>query len=451
MQPFRILKCAILAGLLMLLPSCGSLLSRGETQGAPRERRIHDPRIESIASDVELIRGLRFRGRIRCASMEPWEIRELLINRMRQQTDIRSILAMERAYKKLGLLDGGASVPASMEALLSAKVKGLYDSEAGVLYVTAAALVPPPPSDLHPPAPVVGAAMSDFLVAHELTHALQDRHFGLDGLTGRASNDDMCLAVKALIEGDAIRTGIALIEKRFGDRVAGTNLLEESVRERLTPGSAKHGEIPEFLTLSVSFPYVHGTAFVEAVEAVGGWKAVDRLYRDPPMSTEQILHPERFLKSADPPVPVSPPDLGSVLGDRWQRTWTGVLGELNTRILLGRYLDISEAMESASGWSGDRLSAYENEAGSMVLAAWITRWDSEADGWDFFNSWLKLVERRYGEALERAEITEKVALFETGEDLILVERRGADVVVLAGVPSRLAGAILAHLWEGLDK
>lgn len=450
MQPSRVLKQAILAGLLTLPAACGPRLSQEEAPNASPARHIHDPRILSIASDVESIRGLRFRGKIRCASMEPWEIRELLIGRMREETDIRSIIAMEGAFKKLGLLDQDDHLPASMEALLSAKVKGLYDADTNVLCVSDDAMEALTPPDLETSVPVMEAAMSDFLVAHELTHALQDCHFNFEKLVGRTSNDDMSMALKALIEGDAIRTGIALIEGRYGDKVAGTNLLEESILERLTPKTTEHGEIPELLSSSISFPYVHGAAFVEAARAVHGWKSVNRLYRKPPQSTEQILHPERFFENPDPPIPVSPPDLGGILGDRWQRTWTGVLGELNIRTLLGRHLGEVETIRSATGWGGDILSAYENKADSRVLVTWITRWDYENDGIHFFDAWQNLVRNRYRDVLERDEINDRVALLQVHGDIFMVERRGADVVAIIGVPSRLTGAVLAHIWEGLD-
>jgi hypothetical protein len=152
---------------------------------------------------------------------------------------------------------------------------------------------------------------------------------------------------------------------------------------------------PRFLRETYAFLLTGGRAFVQDLYLSGGWPAVDQAYADPPASTEQILHPERYLK--DSPFPLQAPDLGAALGRGWQLRQTVVLGEWRMRQTLQVYLPAEEAIEAAGDWGGDVLMIYRNTALDQDLLVLITRWDNLRQAQDFSLAFRKYGEARFGE------------------------------------------------------
>ena len=118
----------------------------------------------------------------------------------------------------------------------------------------------------------------------------------------------------------------------------------------------------------------------------GGFGAIDEAYRDPPRSTEHILHPEKYL-SGEEPDDVLMPDLKAALGAGWRELDAGVLGELLTKIYLDTFLSGGRAIEAATGWGGDAYTLLEDDAGRVLLAIRYS-WDTTADAQEFFQAYL---------------------------------------------------------------
>jgi hypothetical protein len=140
-------------------------------------------------------------------------------------------------------------------------------------------------------------------------------------------------------------------------------------------------------------PYLQGMAFVERVHAKGGWDAVAKLYDDPPRTTEQCLHPERFLATRDEPTPLSFADVAGPEG--WTPADLRVLGELNVTLLLRiRGASSKDARLAAAGWEGDLLRTWVGPDGRSAIA-WATTWDSEEDASQFTDAMRSILTGRY--------------------------------------------------------
>ncbi|MHC4470277.1 MAG: hypothetical protein ACYTDY_06285 [Planctomycetota bacterium] len=267
------------------------------------------------------------------------------------------------------------------------------------------------------------------VMVHELTHALQDQHFNLNSLvfSGELTFDRL-LALGALAEGDAEATQQTFdkgelfskmplpLVKAFGEAQA------KSFLER-TKG------FPWGVARPFIFQYVDGIVFVESVKrAKGGLAAVNGMYRDPPVTTEQIFHPEKYL-DRDRPTRILPPDPPA----GYRVLVSNVLGELGAYIVLKTHLVRSYAPEMAAGWDGDRILLLE-AAGRPTLLAWYTTWDTARDAEEFAAAAKKMFTIRRPNA-DLKEVQGKGHVLQTdGENAHAIVRRGADVLVAEGLP-----------------
>ena len=268
--------------------------------------------------------------------------------------------AQARLGERLGFFPAGTDLAAVQLELLGDQVLGYYDDKTKEMAVVQRGGVFGP--------------MERVTLAHEYTHALQDQQFGLDTLEREdLSNGDRSLARTGLVEGDA-----SLLTQQW----ALGNLTFEEVLEltkaALDPEQmAVLARVPRLISRQLEFPYADGLQFAARLFEQGGWAAVDAAYKDPPDSTEQIIHPEKYLVREAPVAvlaPVAPADLGA----GWTEGWSDTLGELGTSVWLEPTAGARAAADAAAGWGGDRVVMLEGPDGAWLIA-WQTAWDTPAD------------------------------------------------------------------------
>lgn len=298
--------------------------------------------------------------------------------------------------------------------VLSEQIEAYYDPDTLRLI-----LVQRPPDAKGAP-----ADMAAMIAAHEWVHALQDQHFDLWALRNRDfKSDDVDTAVLSLVEGDA-----SFAMRSFGGET-GDGLDARTEQQMAAMGIASEdpklvdptiGAMPAILRNTLVTPYSWGTRFARAVIADGGWPAVDRAFAHPPLSTEQILHPEVYLDpKATPPLWADVVDVSSTLGPGWSQVETDAMGELGVRSMVATHspgLSWSSRAEVAAGWDGDAYQVYRKEDGALA-AVWVSRWATDRDA-----RALERTVRGWGDR------------FKNGLD---VTRQGRDVTVLIGVPQPL--------------
>ncbi|MBM4358683.1 MAG: hypothetical protein FJ096_11305 [Deltaproteobacteria bacterium] len=232
-------------------------------------------------------------------------------------------------------------------------------------------------------------------LAHELVHALQDQHFDLGKqMTYRRGELDRLTALSCLAEGDATA---AMLDVTGVPRGA---LSVDNLRRSLVASLALSPSgltTPRALQASLISPYVEGYRFVESLRDRGGWDAVNRAWRDPPRSTEQILHLERY-EAREAPLAVPVPSARSLGGDM-RLLDADVVGELGLRIALEPWSSPPEAVAGAAGWGGDRYALYakDGDAGRTLAFAWRIDFDDGAEAREA----AKLVARRFPPCRER--------------------------------------------------
>jgi len=230
------------------------------------------------------------------------------------------------------------------------------------------------------------------LLAHAYTHVLQDQHFDLGAMDARAMTTDATLAVRALVEGDA--TLLTALYRYENLAAADWERLAELILQAEQPGYGEELDRVEAWARLQRFPYREGRQFTTALFQADGWEAINHAYTDPPRSTEQVLHLERYLEGRDAPASVVVPDLSIVLGEGWTMLLRDTLGEFVTGLYLDETLPGETAWQSADGWDGDTFVVWEHEDGRRVLV-WRTVWDSTAEAAEFEYALIALIPQRY--------------------------------------------------------
>jgi hypothetical protein len=246
-------------------------------------------------------------------------------------------------------------------------------------------------------------------------------------------DDDRELALSALIEGEATLTMFGTsMDDWDGDEIIRTpaeNL--EWTFNLLTPflsflGSGKSlRDAPPIITESMTFPYFQGMVYCAKLTNEGGWAAIDQAYKNPPLSTEQILHPEKYAAKPDLPTTI---DLGPLNpGAGWKEVGRNVLGELQLLIMLRKH----GGKAAAAGWDGDRYAIFEGPKNRLGLV-WISTWDSEDDAREFAHAYVAHQTSKSGNLGQPPKPIPDSVWRNLEDGLFVVERRGKDVVVVEG-------------------
>jgi hypothetical protein len=267
-----------------------------------------------------------------------------------------------------------------------------------------------------------------YIFSHEYDHALIDQHFQMDqmGVYPLCIHDeDYCRTVRALVEGDA-----SLLMDQWWNQYASPQDYED-ILNYIPPRFAIPDQFPPpFAIKEADFPYYEGRDFVEFLYNRGNWAEVNKAFSDLPQTTEQILHPEKYL-TREAAIEVTHPELGSILGASWRFLTTDTLGEWGTYLVLGygaddaARLDDSVAASAAAGWGGDSYLVYYNdETNQTILAAyWI--WDTNTDAGQFESAMNTYQEERFrGAGLDRTdgacwEVNDQAScLFRSGREIL---------------------------------
>ena len=380
--------------------------------------------LEQVASDVVEIRGLAPKSEVEYRFVTSDQLREMLVSDFEEEYPQEEARIDQEVYVLLDLMEQNEDLYTILIDVFSEQVIGFYDYDSGELYVV---------SDREELGPVEKVTF-----AHEYTHALQDQHFDLSSLPlQEEDNSDLATAALSLTEGDAVLTQYNyMMSYLSADELEA--VLEESQQVEMEQFEAA----PRFISESLLATYLEGFNFVLEL---GGWEDINQAYADLPQSTEQILHPEKYLVR-DEPQDVTMPDLENALGVGWSQLDSDVLGELSIRIYLETFVAQHVAEVAAEGWDGDRYLYLKSAEGEKLLALRST-WDSDSDADEFFDAYISFVREKSDGAwdLILEEATERQWRIE-GLSLYL-GRNGSDVLIIIAPSEVVAERVLAEFPE----
>lgn len=321
----------------------------------------------------------------------------------------------------LGLLPAPGQTFAPSVQARARRVVAFYDLDEAQIFVGPAGRSSDPP---------------DASLVHQYAQALVGQHFDLAALAGGATNGDARRARDALLQGDA--TAVMAIHSFGGLDQADADALAGHLFE-VELSDYEGYPTPRAMRQVFEFPYREGMRFVEALLQANWWPDVNAAYLDPPVSTEQILHPEKYINAPrDEPRAVSLPNLGAGLDEGWRRVSQDVLGELLLRVHLDQYLpDTSQAQAAAAGWDGDLAAVWRDDWAALEdrpreILVLRTAWDSVEEANEFVYSYAELIERRLHDVsrVRRASMPPGGRWWRGVEGNAFLQQTGYDVLIL---------------------
>ena len=392
---------------------------------------------EEILKTVSRLRTLDIKHSVKSGFKTKDEIEQSVIRDLDEKTTAAEFEASQKTLVRLGLISKSFRLRDYLVQLLREQVAGYYEPKTKEFYL--AAWLP--------------LADQKRVIAHELVHALQDQHFDLKRFEKWPKGDsDAELAAHSLVEGEATLVMIQYDFEQQGLKLDSARLtaLSEALLDQDSDSDAKNYPMlagaPRVLKQNLQFPYFYGAGFVASVLKGGSWQSLDGSYTSLPASTEQIMHPEKFL-AHEKPVKIQFGDLLAALGKEWKQEDDDVNGEFGYQVALGEFIPKLEARGAAAGWGGDRYALFENKASGATVLVEYTTWDSATDAQEFFDSYTARTEKRY-RISKTVEASGKSRVFETQEGLVSIELRDKDVAIIEGADTAEQLARLSErLWQ----
>ncbi|MEZ4464511.1 MAG: hypothetical protein R3F43_08380 [bacterium] len=338
-------------------------------QAAPPDPQALETMARRALARVEKLRDQKLSRPLKMGVKDKDQITGFIQDRLKEEYGAEKVHGEGELLKLQGLLPAELDYGGFVTRLLAEQVAGFYDHTRQELHI--AAWLP--------------IFLQEPVMAHEIFHAIQDQEWGGGKLIdSKVYTHDAVLAHAALLEGDAtvvmfnyqqMELGVDITESGFGLSAVAASL----PMQMASPQFPVMAVAPDYLKQSLIFPYQQGLLFIGALRRGGmSWAEVRKIYADPPASTEQILHPERYHPKRDVPSVVKTPALG---WPGYKRTWEGTAGEFHHRQILLGFLPLTDAIAAGAGWDGDYTAVEEGPEGSVVTT--LSTWDTPADAEEF--------------------------------------------------------------------
>lgn len=335
----------------------------------------------------------------------------------------KETLAAELTLKMFGLVPWDFKLAREAADLLEEQTAAFYDIKKKRLFVLEGA-----PDDIQ----------QRVALAHELAHALADQQFGLRKYMDAAKEDDASTARQSVVEGQASWLSWAYMAEQSGGRAEVPQKLLDELADVGAVGDdfPVMAQTPLYMRESLTFPYSAGMKFQDAIYRRYGKDAFSRVFQDPPLSTQEIIHPETYRDDAVPTRPALPKELiDTALGKdaRSLKTLTkGDIGEFDFSAILRQYGNAAEGRKAASHWRGGMYHLYEQKREKAPLLVHVSDWDSPAAAREFFRLYLGVLRAKWKKIdIKKDTVSEVMGTGDTGDFVLRIE--GTSVQCLEGI------------------
>jgi len=413
----------------LVLCAAPSLLTRAEPQNASPQELLSQA--DEILQQMSQITGLPIKGPLKKQVISRPEIEKYLTDNLHEEMTPGEIHAQEALVRAFGLVSRDFNLQKFLVSFYTEQAAGFYDPKRKTMFI----------------ADWVPAEMQAMTLSHELTHALQDQNWDLDGyMHGARDDDDATAARQAVVEGHATA---AMLQQVAGGAELGqlpsiAPLLEMVVHQQFEEYPA-FSNAPYFFREEALFPYVQGMGFIQAGLQLGGWKDLKVLFEQPPQATKQIFEPQTYFNhQALPKVALAhPPALEDVAGLSFLSE--NSMGELGYYALLGQLISEDEAQTVGEAWLADRYLLYERSGGNDFTLVARTRWTSAEQAQAFFRDYHTILANKYSDLTTSKRSSPDEFIGSAANGAILLLRKGDECVWAEGVPAAKAETMLEWL------
>ncbi|BCM90421.1 hypothetical protein IAD21_02273 [Abditibacteriota bacterium] len=368
---------------------------------------------DRVMKETSAIRHLSIKRPVPTDVKTGAQIEKYMAAEIERQAKPDEIAAANLYLRQLGLAPKTFNIKTAYARLMGEQVAGFYSSRTRAFTTSTR----------------VNPLELETVMAHELTHALQDQHFGLRRLENSPRHEsDTTLALSSLVEGDA-----TLVMTRYmsANPLRAFGMLASSLSTLLggDKDSVELRQAPRMLRETLGFPYISGLKFVTQLHARGGWSSISNAFGRPPKSTQQILHFDQYLANKAPEK-VAVPDVSRVLGSGWKLLDHDVNGELGLSLVAGEFVEPGVASAAAAGWAGDRYAVYSGPKGA-VLVIQDSLWNNPASASYWRTTYALRTNTRF-ESRAKERHTGSLSLWNAAPDGVWLEQTGRRVIMLEG-------------------
>lgn len=370
-----------------------------------------------IARQLAVISGLELHHPVPCHFISKAQVNDFLKKRVKDVAGPEEVRGEELTLKKFGFVPQDFNLEETTVDLLTEQAAAFYDYDKKKLFIT----------------DTTSEETQEPVLAHELSHAIADQNFNLSKFIRQGrKNDDGSTARLAVMEGQATWLMSEYLAHKLGQSLKDS----PSLVRMMSAMSQTAGQYPVFdhaplyLRLTLVFPYTEGMLFQNAVLQHDGQKSFAEVFRRPPVSTQQILHPEKYFAGEQPTYPALPQ---VVLPHGYKSLVGGTLGELDHEALLEQFLGKDAAEKIAPHWRGSNFELREKKKGGPVVLLYAVEWDSEQAARDYFGAYRQILAKKW----KKMQVSEDApdSLTGTSDDgRFQLRRAGAVVTSVEGIP-----------------
>ena len=417
MTPRAKLKSVAGSALLALLLTCAA----GRSSAQLPTGAITPAEVNRIVAGIQILRELKFKSKVPISYLTPDQTAARIKADIAREKLNGTLVLEAKAGAMLGLYPPNFDLAAVSIQMLKQQLAGFYDPRKKDLVIVESPLAK-------------GVKITRMqkletfdVVAHELTHGLQDQNFNIGTILEQAKNDDdRSVAMRSVIEGDATLAGFGFIAGRMDDEVL--NAFVKHIPDMEKEFAEKTRDVPLGVREPFIFQYMYGARFVAEAYHRDGWKGVDSLYAHPPQTSQQIMNPWMYFDRAAPRPEVHLAGYEKALAG-WKQAEVSTFGELLLRVLIETTLGKDSAYVAlANAWGGD--SSVILVKGDAVTILWMVAFTNEESAMTFADA--------YGSALD------KINGAHTAHRLA---RNGREVFVMVGDGAIRAQEILPAVWK----
>jgi hypothetical protein len=335
---------------------------------------------DEVLADMSKLLSLPVREPLKRSVRSKDEIRAYLVQNMHEKQDSAKIHADVRILEMLGLLPKDYPLEQTLLDLLTQQIAGVYDSKGREFFIAAS----------------TQPGEERVIMAHELTHALEDQSFHIEQWTKAVKgNDDAQFARDAVLEGFAMVAMVNYLLRDSGTGFRELGNFDPALMLGDVDNSPELNGVPLVIKDQLLFPYLAGATFsIKALEAHGGWTGLHYIFENPPASTQQIMHPNLYLKGVKPEA-VELPRMNGIVPRGWKKLDENIMGEFGMNQVLKQFLGKARADQLAALWAGDRYAAYELSPQGPAMLVLRMRTSGEAEASRFAEGYGELLEKKY--------------------------------------------------------
>ncbi len=386
---------------------------------------------DQVLEEMSRITGLPVKSPLEKRLVSHAQIKNCLAENLHAEFTREEIQIQEATLKAFGLVAREFDLGKFLITFYTEQAAGFYDPRRKTMFI----------------ADWVSEDVQKMVLAHELTHALQDQNFDLEKfLRAARADDDASNARQAVAEGHAMAAMTErLIEPQDLAALPSLEPLMAGLAHQQMEEFPVFSKAPYFFRSQALFPYSEGMAFMQRGLTQGGWKTLNSVFSRPPKTTKEIYEPELYFHpKASPELSLPrPAPLASARDLRFLAENT--MGELGYCALLGQFFSEVEARAVGREWQADRYIVYEKVASHGYALVARTRWSTPEAASQFFRDYCTLLARKFPELAPDKDSIEDLFIGSAANGKVLLLRKGNECRWAEGVHPRQAKSMLGFL------